>query len=514
MLELNHLQGLREISMFSGAGGGILSSRLLGWETVQYVEWDSYCQEVLRARIKDGHIHDAPIHDDVSTFDGTPFRGNVDVIHAGFPCFVAGTMVLTMQGHIPIEDVREGDLVLTHLGRWRRVTATMVRDDAPVREIKAQGVPGVVCTDEHPFYSRARGRKWDNDRRSYDRVCADPEWMDAKDIGKAHYLAEVLPPVMDDDRTEAFWWLVGWYLAEGWTIDRDHGGRVILCAKEGAEADEVAKRIEAAGFHGTRSTEHTVVKFHICRNEFYDFLQPFGRYSHGKRVPGFVLQLPQEKAKAVLDGYLAGDGHHEQYRKGDGSVHSASTVNKALALGMAALVHRAYGVVASVTYTRKAPTCVIEGRTVNQRGAYTLTMAERNRSAFIEGDYGWKLVRSNKPHGVATVYNLSVEEDESYTADGAVVHNCTSFSLAGKQKAGDDERNKWPDTIRVIRQVQPRYAFLENVPGLLSGGHGYFGTVLGDLASSGYHATWSCLPAAAVRAPHRRDRLWILATRA
>lgn len=90
---------------------------------------------------------------------------------------------------------------------------------------------------------------------------------------------------------------------------------------------------------------------------------------------------------------------------------------------------------------------------------------------------------------------------------------CQPFSVAGKQAGENDERNRWPDTIRIVREVQPRYAFLENVPGLLNGSHGYFGTILGDLATSGYDAVWSCLPAAAVGAPHRRDRLWILARR-
>lgn len=88
---------------------------------------------------------------------------------------------------------------------------------------------------------------------------------------------------------------------------------------------------------------------------------------------------------------------------------------------------------------------------------------------------------------------------------------CQPFSLAGEQRADGDERNGWPDTVRIIREVRPRLALLENVPGLLTGAHGYFGTVVGDLAESGYDAVWDCLPASALGAPHRRDRLWIVA---
>lgn len=86
---------------------------------------------------------------------------------------------------------------------------------------------------------------------------------------------------------------------------------------------------------------------------------------------------------------------------------------------------------------------------------------------------------------------------------------CQPFSTAGKRAGADDPRNMWPATIDVIRVVRPRFAFLENVPGLLSSG--YFGTILGDLAASGYDAQWRILSAAELGAPHKRDRLWIVA---
>ena len=88
---------------------------------------------------------------------------------------------------------------------------------------------------------------------------------------------------------------------------------------------------------------------------------------------------------------------------------------------------------------------------------------------------------------------------------------CQPFSVAGKQRAADDARNGWPHTARIIREVRPPVAWLENVPGLVSGSHGYFGRVLGDLAALGYDAVWCVLGARDVGAPHRRDRLFILA---
>jgi DNA (cytosine-5)-methyltransferase 1 len=89
---------------------------------------------------------------------------------------------------------------------------------------------------------------------------------------------------------------------------------------------------------------------------------------------------------------------------------------------------------------------------------------------------------------------------------------CQPFSSAGKRKGEGDDRNGWPDTIRIIREVGPRYALLENVPGLLNWDGGrYFGEILGELSESGFDARWKVISANEIGAPHKRDRLWILA---
>jgi len=86
---------------------------------------------------------------------------------------------------------------------------------------------------------------------------------------------------------------------------------------------------------------------------------------------------------------------------------------------------------------------------------------------------------------------------------------CQPFSVAGKRCGERDQRNLWPDTIRIIREVRPLYVLLENVPGLLA--DWYFGRILGDLAKSGFDARWCVLGADDAGASHRRKRLWILA---
>jgi len=87
---------------------------------------------------------------------------------------------------------------------------------------------------------------------------------------------------------------------------------------------------------------------------------------------------------------------------------------------------------------------------------------------------------------------------------------CQPVSLAGKQLGQDDERWLWPTIVRILREVRPRYAFFENVPGLLvRGGQ----DVLRDLASLFYDAEGLCLRAADVGASHIRNRVFVLASR-
>ena len=89
---MTNVDTLTQISLFSGYGGTELGLKLWGElagvsiRTICYVEIEKYCQQILEARISDGCLDDAPIWDDVTTFDGQPWAGRVDIISGGFPC--------------------------------------------------------------------------------------------------------------------------------------------------------------------------------------------------------------------------------------------------------------------------------------------------------------------------------------------------------------------------------------------------------------------------------------------
>lgn len=89
---------------------------------------------------------------------------------------------------------------------------------------------------------------------------------------------------------------------------------------------------------------------------------------------------------------------------------------------------------------------------------------------------------------------------------------CQPYSLAGKRKGKEDERHLWPEMLRAIREIQPTYVVGENVFGLINWNGGMvFDEVQADLEAEGYEVWAYVLPACAVNAPHRRDRIWFVA---
>lgn len=85
---------------------------------------------------------------------------------------------------------------------------------------------------------------------------------------------------------------------------------------------------------------------------------------------------------------------------------------------------------------------------------------------------------------------------------------CQPFSVAGKQKGKEDDRFLWPEMLRVIKEFKPNWVLAENVTGIINMA---LDEVLSDLEGEGYETTTFIIPACAKDAPHRRDRVWIVA---
>ena len=139
--------------------------------------------------------------------------------------------------------------------------------------------------------------------------------------------------------------------------------------------------------------------------------------------------------------------------------------------------------------------------------------------AFCEIDpYAQKVLKKNWP-GVPIYDDVRTITADRLAADGIGVDvitggfPCQDISVAGAGAGLEGERSGlWAECARLLRDIQPRCAIFENVPNLLNGERGdWFKRVLWDISAVGYDAEWHCIPASAVGAHHKRDRIWIVA---
>lgn len=361
-------------------------------------------------------------------------------------CFSGETLVLTDQGLVPIKDVRVGDNVLTHRNRWRSVVATASRKADTIR-VKGRGHYGIECTPEHPFYVRANGMI--REGRIPKRVLGQPEWRAAADLdsvqsGVYHGRFDgwfwatpaaipalpvpAVPGPRELEQDERFWYLVGRWLGDGCCRFTSEGrGRTLDLACARSEADELRSRVAFADLRWTTKDQgRSAVVLETCHKSLVEWLnEHFGRYAHGKHIPAWVFGMPRPHRAALLDGYVAADGRTVRRGSTNNRWCTASTVSRELAFGLRLLVE-SLGYGASVS-TNHRPVGEIEGRTIRRRRSYQIHWGEVSihpRTVY-SGGHRWSRIRRTEPgRSNIDVFDIEVEEDHSFVADGVVVHNC------------------------------------------------------------------------------------------
>ena len=141
--------------------------------------------------------------------------------------------------------------------------------------------------------------------------------------------------------------------------------------------------------------------------------------------------------------------------------------------------------------------------------------------AFCEIDKFCTLLLQKHWKGVKIYNDVKEITKERLEADGVQLPDiitggfpCQPFSVAGKQKGTSDDRHLWPQMFRIIRELTPRWIIGENVRGIVNIQDGVvFEAVCTDLEGEGYEVKPFNIPAAGVGAPHRRERIWIIANR-
>jgi len=432
---------------------------------------------------------------DVQKIDGSKVP-KVDVITFGAPCFAAGTLITTNRGLVPIEEVNPGDMVFTHNKRFMTVKDSGCTGVKPVFDLYGMGCNKITVTENHPFYARKMMRVYNNELRRKQRSFDNPEWVKLKDLSKDYYLGMPINNNSENllDLTSEELYLMGRYVADGYIRNTPRKDRpsnlhaVIFCIGKNKHSDFVSK-ITSYKYYSQEN--RTSYKVRIANKRLEYLCESCGKGAINKCVPSFVLNLPVELLQEFMRGYMEGDGCFVN------NYYSITTISEKLAYGLVQIVGKLYHRPCRLNLFHRPKTTVIEGRVVNQHDTYTIhfTKDVRERDhAFYEDGYIWFPIRRIERAGEQEVYNLSVEEDESYCANNATVHNCQDLSVAGGRAGmksllnGDEEETRsglFFEAIRIIKEmreddrcngrsginIRPRFAVYENVTGAYSSGH-------------------------------------------
>ena len=345
-------------------------------------------------------------------------------------CFSAGTIVTTEYGYKSIESVQLGDKVKTLSGRYMPVRKIYKSRKKEVIQINPTGSEIIVCTPNHPFY--VKKRLIHSDGLAYRESFGSAEWKRAGELTTDDLIGYVLDTPdekFSDFITEAEAWAIGRWLADGSVDLKKSNPRIFISCGE-KKIDSTREQLHFLPYDIYENRPHsTALNFTFTSWEFYKLIESARKGAENKCVPPYVFKLPIHLQKAVLDGYVSGDGYIRK-RKYHTEL-SASTVSRELAYGISRLIRNCYHEGCSINVVPPKDG-VIDGRIIHANHlVYILTacLNTKQSKSFVENGILWQPIKSiEKLDKKENVYNLSVEDDNTYEVNNIIVHNCGAFS--------------------------------------------------------------------------------------
>ena len=444
-----------------------------------------------------------------------------------FPCFTGDTLVLTQDGYKCIKDIKVGEYVYTHKNRFRQVTESKETGNHTIINVRTSA-QSVSCTKNHLFYTSRMDKsvvyEWENNKAKYVRTdysIKDESWKRADELEDGDYvlypyIMEEIPYFSDD---ENLWYIAGRYLADGsWRKpERNKHGKITISCNE-KKLNELEKRVKNTGMKYKTRKGTTCLELDIYEESFRTLIRnDLGVGSKGKFVSYNILALPKNLLQQFLDGYISGDGTITN----DGV--RFYSVNQKIITAIQQMCCKLYKVIPSITLIKEKEKKVICGVECNANdyysGFYNLNAKYHSAFRMIDGRM-WVKYKATSEKTPEMTFEISVDEDHSFTANGNGVHNCTDISVAGQMKGlaeGSGTRSSllWEcrrilDEMNTIERL-PEILLLENVTAIHSQDNmPHFQKWLDFLETLGYSSFVQDLNASDYGIAQNRDRTFVV----
>ncbi len=425
-------------------------------------------------------------------------------VHYMEGCFVKGTPIVFDNGIKNIEDIKEGDFVLTHKNRYKMVYDTMKRKySGKMYHINYYGDTSqkISATEEHPFLVSKK------EKEEYSNKKWKTEWVTASQLRKGDYLAIPIDRKVEpnDERTfnvkfgkskniqlkikidKDFFRLIGYYLSEGST-GKEHYLMFTFNKNEKSNIEDVKNLlIKYFGKEPIVMKEYkNGISIVLCSTVAARFFNDnFNHSAKTKQLPRWALNETIEKQVELIKGYWRGDGSfmYKTYPGATKRMFRINTISEKLAKQIRDVLLR-LNIFSSINLAKRSLkyknkndmfTIYIGGKFIqsfaeivevyeaitidNKYQMLTNLSNERIVSyATIIGDYAFVPIKNITEEIVEDldVYNFSVEEDESYTAGHVTVHNCTA------PKYSSHSLHSAVVEIYVKKNAEARYTTVQN----------------------------------------------------
>lgn len=214
-----------------------------------------------------------------------------------------------------------------------------------------------------------------------------------------------------------------------------------------------------------------------------------------KHIPSWVYGLSENLRISLLEGY---------FQRMDSVRYAQPCSGMQLLVGMKILAAGA-GYRSSILYE--------ENPSIHSTGTYRINFntSPIDSDDFDDDGYWGRVNEKTVGRSNVLVYNLEVEDDHSYVAAGIAVHNCQSFSVAGKREGLAGASGLMFEYIRAVRELRPRWFVWENVPGALTSERGEaYRQLLSEMDALGYGLAWRVLDAQFFGVAQRRERVFLV----